>query len=721
MNSLARAASFLLAALLAAACSSPNPTMISSNNDSADPYLWLEDVEGDRALTWVRERNRASEGEITHRPDFESTREQLLQILQSRERIPYVQRAGGQVYNLWTDEKNPRGLLRRTTLADYATRDPHWEPVLDVDALGAAEHVSWVWGGMQCVPASTEAQENRCLVSLSRGGSDAKVYREFDLDRKAFVDGGFTLPEAKSDVAWIDRDTIYVGTDFGAGSMTTSGYPRTFRRWQRGTPLAQAPTVFEVKAGDVAAGVSIEHSPGFETHLFERAIDFFRSENFVLRGDKLVRIDKPELAVLHLNRELMVLELRAPYTAGGKTYPNGAVIATNFEAFLAGDRNFDVLFEPTSTRSLARGGIGFTRSRVLLSIQDNVVGVVEELWREGGAWKRRTVMPPGKGTLWVAPLHHEALANDALAENYWMGYADFLTPDSLFLAHTGSDARELLKQRPKFFDADGMRVEQAFATSRDGTRVPYFIVWPRKPSANGANPTLLYGYGGFQVSMTPSYSAGIGRAWLDRGGVFVMANIRGGGEFGPEWHSAAMKEHKQRSYDDFIAVAEDLVARKITTPAHLGIEGGSNGGLLVGAVMTQRPDLFGAVVCQVPLLDMKRYSKLLAGASWMAEYGDPDKADEWAYIRLYSPYQNVRKDVKYPRALFTTSTRDDRVHPGHARKMVARLTEQGHDVLYFENIEGGHGGAADAKQRAYVTALEISYLWMQLGSSAKAQ
>ena len=411
----------------------------------------------------------------------------------------------------------------------------------------------------------------------------------------------------------------------------------------------------------------------------------------------------------------MLLELRAAYTAGGHTYPSGAVIAIGLDAFLAGDRRFDVLFEPTSTRSLDRGGIAFTRSRVLLTIQDNVVGHIEELWKEGGAWQRRTVTPPGKGALWARPLQREALADDPLAESYWIGYSDFLTPDSLFLARTGTDTRELVKQRPQFFDATGMRVEQAFATSRDGTRVPYFIVWPRGAKADGANPTLLYGYGGYQISMTPSYYAAFGRTWVARGGVLVMSNIRGGGEFGPDWHRAAMKENKQRSYDDFIAVAEDLIGRKVTTPAHLGIEGGSNGGLLVGAAMTQRPDLFGAVVCQVPLLDMKRYSKLLAGASWMAEYGDPDSPEEWAYIRRYSPYHQARPGVKYPRALFTTSTRDDRVHPGHARKMVARLMEQGHDVLYYENIEGGHGGAADAKQRAHLNALEISYLWMQLG------
>ncbi len=716
MMSLSRAG-FVLATALLAACATTTPTMTTASADT-DPYLWLEDVLGDRALAWVRERNALSEGELTRRPEFAATRDQVLEILDSRDRIPYVQRAGGMVYNLWTDEKNPRGLLRRTTLQDYRNAHPRWEPVLDVDELGRKESVSWVWGGMSCVPARTEAAEDRCMVGLSRGGSDAKVYREFDLASTSFVPGGFALPEAKSRLAWIDRDHLYVGTDFGPGTMTRSGYARLVKRWQRGTPLAQAVTVFEVQESDVAASVSIDHSPGFGTHVFERAIDFFGSESFVLQGGKAVRIDRPELASLYLERNLMLLDLRAPYAAGGRNYPSGAVIATDFDAFLRGERKFDVLFEPTATRSLARGGVTLTRSRVLLNIQDNVVGAIDELWREGGAWRRRSVTPPGTGTLWTKSLHHEALENDALAESYWLGYADFLTPDSLYLGQAGTDARALVKQRPAFFDAAGMRVEQLFATSKDGTRVPYFVVWPRNPRQAAAQPTLLYGYGGFQISMTPSYYAAFGRAWVQRGGVLVMSNIRGGGEFGPEWHHAAMKENKQRSYDDFIAVAEDLIARKITTPARLGIEGGSNGGLLVGAAMTQRPDLFGAVVCQAPLLDMKRYSKLLAGASWVAEYGDPDRADEWAYIGRYSPYQQVKPGGRYPRALFTTSTRDDRVHPGHARKMVARLAQQGHDVLYYENIEGGHGGAADAKQRAHLNALELTYLWMQLDPAA---
>jgi prolyl oligopeptidase len=381
-------------------------------------------------------------------------------------------------------------------------------------------------------------------------------------------------------------------------------------------------------------------------------------------------------------------------------------------AFLRGERRFTALFTPSATRSLA--GFTTTRTKVLVSVLDDVAGRIEE-WRPvGERWVRREVAAPFPGTLGVEALHDPLLARDDLAEAYLLTYTDFLTPDSLLLGRTGSDARETLKARPRFFDSQGMRVEQHFARSKDGTRVPYFVVWPPGATADAANPTLLYGYGGFEISQQPWYSDGFGSAWYSHGGVLVVANIRGGGEYGPGWHQAAVKAGRQRSFDDFAAVAEDLIAARITSPRHLGIEGGSNGGLLVGAVMLQRPELFNAVVCQVPLLDMRRYHKLLAGASWMAEYGDPDKTDEWAFIAPYSPYQNVKPGVTLPKVLFTTSTRDDRVHPGHARKMAARMAEQGHGLLYYENIEGGHAGAADNRQRADMMALEFAFLWQQL-------
>jgi prolyl oligopeptidase len=716
----------LIAAAALMACAAPDqkaPTMTDKTaaHTSDDPYIWLEEVMSEKALAWVRERNAQSEKVLKTRADFVPTKAKLLEILDSKEKIPYFNRIGNHFYNLWQDEANKRGLWRRTTLSEYTKAAPQWETVIDLDALGKAEKENWVWGGAACLPAKTDAGTERCIVSLSRGGADAKVQREFDLKTKQFVavdQNAFTLPEAKSSVDWIDRDTVYVSTDFGPGSMTDSGYPRIIKEWKRGTHLTSAKTIYEAAQKDVYVSAVVDHALGFERRFFAKATDFYNTEEFVLQGEKLVKIDKPSDAVFMTYHEWAFLQLRSAYTAGGKTYPAGALIATRFDAFMKGERNFDVLFEPTPTRSLERSGVSFTKSHLLLSILDNVAGKVEELsyvGGESGKWQRREMKAPFPGRLSVSALHDSALANDPFAEHYVMNYADFLTPDSLYLGRAGSDDRDLLKKRPTFFNAQGMKTEQFFVNSKDGTRIPYFVVWPKSVNANAANPTLLYGYGGYQISMQPSYSAAFGANWLEKGGVYVLSNIRGGGEFGPTWHTSATKANKQRSYDDFIAIAEDLIKRKITTPKQLGIMGGSNGGLLVGATFTQRPDLFNAVVCQVPLLDMKRFHKLLAGASWMAEYGDPDKATEWAVISKYSPYQNVKAGVKYPRVLFTTSTRDDRVHPAHARKMVARMMEQGHDVLYYENIEGGHGGAADNEQRANLLALEFSYLWMQLG------
>ena len=679
---------------------------------AADPYLWLEDVQGEKALAWVRERNAESEGLLQARPGFDKLKTSLREVLDSREQIPYVSRRGDWLYNFWRDASNPRGLWRRTTLAEYRKPQPKWETVIDVDALGKAEKENWVWSRSSCLGPDYR----RCLIALSRGGADATVVREFDTVTKTFIEGGFTLPEAKGSVEWIDENNIYVGTDFGAGSLTDSGYPRVIKQWKRGTPLTSAVTVFEGEAKDVASYVSVDKTPGFERTVMGRAVTFYSDELFLLQNGKPVRIDKPADAKLSFWREFVLIELRSDWTIGKRTWPRGALLAGNAAAYLKGERRFDAIFLPSATRSLA--SFGATKSKLLLDVLDNVATRVEE-WQPatqpgGKGWRKRDVKAPYPGSLGVTPLHDPLLKDDPLAEAYFMNVADFLQPDTLQLGRTGSDAREVLKSRPTFYDATGMRAEQRFATSKDGTKVPYFVIWPKGAKADGKNPTLLYGYGGFEVSLTPWYSGAIGRAWTGQGGVYVLANIRGGGEFGPGWHQGAILANKQKSYDDFAAVAEDLIAQKITSPQHLGIQGGSNGGLLVGAVMVQRPELFNAVVCQVPLLDMQRFHKLLAGASWMAEYGNPDKPEDWAFISKYSPYQNVKPGVKMPKVLFATSTRDDRVHPGHARKMAAKMREQGHPLLYWENIEGGHGGAADNGQRAQMMALEYTFLWMQL-------
>ncbi|AVR97383.1 prolyl oligopeptidase family serine peptidase [Pseudoduganella armeniaca] len=667
-----------------------------------DPYLWLEEVDGDAALAWVGERNTVALAELQGDPGYPALRERLQTILDSKERIAYVRKHGQFLYNFWRDAEHVRGLWRRTTLEQYRAGTPQWETVIDLDALAQEEDENWVWQGV----SSLYPDGNRCLISLSRGGGDAAVVREFDVATRRFVTEGFNLPEAKSALAWIDADTVFVSTDFGPGSMTASGYPRIVKQWRRGTPLAAAQTLFEAGPDDLGVGAYKDFTPGHSHQFISRQIDFYSSELFLRDGAALIKIDKPADANAYTVRDQLVVELRSAWTVDGGTYPQGALLAIGLRDFLAGGRQFDTLFQPTATSSL--DGVAATRSTLLLNELDSVRNRLVELRHVDGAWQRRVVATPAFGTLEVAPL------DDIASDQYFLTVNDFLHPTTLYLAETGSDTRLPLRALPGFFDADRLIVEQHHATSPDGTAVPYFVVRGRDIELDGSNPTVLYGYGGFEVSLKPFYSGVTGAAWLSQGGVYVLANIRGGGEFGPRWHQAALKAQRQRAFDDFIAVAEDVIARKLTSPRHLGIMGGSNGGLLVGAAMTQRPDLFGAVVCQVPLLDMRRYSKLLAGASWMGEYGDPDDPAQWDFIQRYSPYHNVQPGTRYPRVLFTTSTRDDRVHPGHARKMVARMQEQGHDVLYWENTEGGHAGAANNDQQARMWALTYTFLRRQL-------
>ncbi len=695
----------LLALLLGpalAASQPPTPTPSVTPVEAADPYLWLEEVESEAALDWVRAQNERSLGELAQGEAFDALQARLLAILESDARIPYVQKMGKYEYNLWTDARNVRGLWRRTSWKEYQEAEPAWETVLDLDALGAAEGESWVWAGASCLPPRYE----RCLVSLSRGGADAEVVREWDMRSMRFVEGGFVAPEAKQSLGWIDQDTLWVASDFGPGSLTDSGYPRTVRRWRRGTPLESAELVFEGQTTDVSVGAWRDHQPGFVRDWIERSPTFYTNERFLLRDGQLLRLDKPDDANASTFREWLLLELRSDWEVGGKVYKAGSLLAARLEAFLAGERRFDVLFDPGPRSSLS--AFAATRRHLILTRLDNVRSRLE-LLRPGRAGWSRAPFPglPELGTV-------SAWGRDPWkSEEVLLTVTDYLTPTALQVVTLGKGAPRTLKQLPAFFDAAGLSVAQHEATSKDGTKIPYFLVRRDDLPLDGKQPTLLYGYGGFEVSMLPRYSGGTGAAWLERGGVYVVANIRGGGEFGPAWHQAALKEHRNKAYEDFAAVAEDLVERGITSPAHLGIMGGSNGGLLMGNMLTDYPQLFKAVVCQVPLLDMKRFNKLLAGASWMGEYGDPDTED-WAYLQRYSPYHKVRADQDLPRVLFMTSTRDDRVHPGHARKMAARMLEQGHDLLYFENIEGGHGGAADNKQAARMWALAYTFLWNEL-------
>ena len=677
--------------------------MTTSALAQEDPYLWLEEVMGDRAISWVKEQNAKSQKLLEASPQFAAIRSKSLEVLNSRARIPAVVKRGDWYYNFWQDEKNVRGLWRRTTLQEYRKPEPKWETVLDLDQLSRDEKENWVWKGSSCLYPNYD----RCLLTLSRGGADAAVVREFDIAAKAFVAGGFQLKEAKGSAAWIDRNTLFVQTDFGPGSSTKSGYPRIVKEWKRGTPLESAKTVFEGKEADISVSAFQNEQKGYTTRQFvRRAVTFFTAEMFLREGDRLTRLDVPLDAQASYAQDMLWVRLKSAWTAGDRSYAQGSLIAINFERFMKGERNFDVLFEPTSRKSLA--GWTLTKNYLILNELDNVKNRLHEVQYKNGKWNRRAITMPGLGTVGATAIDSDE------SDDYFLTVTDYLTPSTLFLARAGGDTREQLKSLPAFFDASPYRVEQFDVASRDGERIPFFVVMNKNTKFDGRNPTLLYGYGGFEVSQLPGYSATVGNAWLNNGGVYVVANIRGGGEFGPRWHQAGLKANRQKVFDDFIAVAEDLIARKITAPRHLAIYGGSNGGLLVGAVATQRPELFRAVLCTVPLLDMKRYHKLLAGASWVAEYGNPDDPKEWEFISKYSPYQNVKAGVKYPKFLFVTSTRDDRVHPGHARKMMARMMEQGHEVMYYENIEGGHAASANNQQLAYRTALQYSFLLNEL-------
>lgn len=672
-----------------------------------DPYLWLEEILGQKALEWVKSQNQESTSKLEAVPVFKSIYEKTLEILNSPARIPYVTIYGNYLYNFWRDAEHPRGIWRRTTIEEYKKKEPQWEVILDIDKLAREENENWVWRGAQLLYPDYE----RALLMLSRGGADAFVMREFDIPSKSFVKDGFQLPEAKSRVAWIDRDTIFVGTDFGPGSLTTSGYPRIVKIWKRGTPLEEAETIYEGKVNSVSAiGYRIFGKEG-NIDLVVESPTFFTSIYYVLKEGKFIKLEiPPDAEIESFFKGNLLIRLKSDWNIDRKIFKQGSVILGKFEEILSGKKNFDLLIEPTEYSSVQ--AIIRTKNYLLVNMLDNVVSKLYRFSFEKDKWSKKEINLGDKGNLSVTSADDER-------DDFLVNYENFLTPSALYLVSAESMKIEKIKSMPEFFDSTSYKVMQFHTFSKDKTKIPYFVVMRKDCQFNGKNPTLLYGYGGFEIALRPSYLSIVGSAWLEKGGVYVIANIRGGGEFGPKWHQAALKKKRHKAFEDFIAVAEDLIKRKITSKDKLGIMGGSNGGLLVGSVSMMRADLFKAVVCQVPLLDMKRYSKLLAGASWIDEYGDPDDPDMWDYIKTYSPYHNVKKDIKYPKIFFTTSTRDDRVHPGHARKMTAKMKDMGHEVYYYENTEGGHAGAANNQQRAYMTALSYSFLYLQLMGEEK--
>jgi prolyl oligopeptidase len=671
--------------------------MAERMHERPDPYLWLEDVEGKEALDWVRAHNGITESALCDAA-FEADKRTLYEISTRPDNIPFITRRRGQLYNFWQDVNHVRGLWRRTTMDEYRQTEPSWETVLDIDALAREEGADWVWKGC----GTLQPEQRYGLVSLSRGGADAVEIREFDLVEKRFVEDGFALPEAKGGAAWLDKDRLLVSTTLGENAATVSGYPRTIRLWRRGSDFMQAPLLFEGDANDIYISASVDLEPGYERTFYRRQITFEEGISYLAQEDGApVLIDLPLDARFDVDKDWLIVKLKSDW----------ALLAISFSRFLAGDRSFEMLFEPGPRRVLS--SFWWTKSRLILTVLDNLAS---QIWlgTPGTDWHLERL----EGLPDTASVHAMSLDASQLerTDEFLLSISSFTEPTKLALM-TEDKRIEVLKEAPAAFDASNVEVTRHEAVSVDGEPIPYYQIGPKDQS--GPRPTVLYGYGGFSVSMTPGYLGGIGKTWLERGNVWVVANIRGGGEFGAAWHKAGMREGKRLSHDDFAAIAQDLVRRGVTTEKQLAAYGGSNGGLLVGNMLTRYPELFGAIWCTVPLLDMRRYTRLLAGPSWVAEYGDPERPEDWAYMAGFSAYQNLEDRQAYPPVLLVTSRRDDRVHPGHARKMAAKLEAMKQPVFFYEPDDGGHG-AANKEQAAFLTALGLAFLRKTLAGEGHA-
>jgi prolyl oligopeptidase len=680
--------------------SKPNPA-----DGSDDPYLWLEEIEGDRAVGWVDAENARTEAELcdnAYRADFDAA----LAILNADDRIPFVGKSGDHLYNFWKDAQHPRGLWRRTTLESYRSAEPDWEVLLDIDALGASEGTAWAFAG-----AARSPDKTRALISLSFNGTDAVEVREFDIAEKRFIAGGFYIPKAKTRTGWLDQNTILFGSALEQADTTVAGYGRVVRRWRRGTPFASAEVVFEVEKQDVAAWFSINRRPTHQRVTYWRALDFTRSDLFVEQqygphaGQRL-RLDLPEEVSISAEADDLLVSPKHAWQVGGQLMPSGALAVINLDRFISGARDFEIVFTPTSTRSLESWVE--TRHGIVLQILDNVRGRVVLAKRSGERWLE-TAVPDLPDNASIGATSFGGEDDPDLGADLQLTMTGFDRPTTTALWN-GGGAPDPLKQASPSFDATGVEVKQCHAIAGDGTQIPYFLIGRNLNASSPPRPTILYGYGGFEVSLTPSYMGIAGKLWLEQGHLYALANIRGGGEFGPSWHLASRKATKHVAHDDFASVARHLAETGVTTPQQLACLGGSNGGLLVGNMLTRYPELFGAVWCSVPLLDMARYTKLLAGQSWIAEYGDPEIPEQWDYIRRYSPYHLASADQNYPPILITTNRTDDRVHPGHARKMAARLEAMGHRVWFNETVAGGHSGAVDNTKQAQNQALGFAFL-----------
>ncbi|MEN8797924.1 MAG: prolyl oligopeptidase family serine peptidase [Flavobacteriaceae bacterium] len=673
---------------------------ITTAQEQDDPHIWLEEIEGEQPLDWVRAENAETVEKLEAYPGFEQLRQKYVGAFNDKDRIAFPTIVGDYVYNLWQDDVNERGLWRRMPLTAYLNNGKEWEVVLDLDKLSAAENKKWVFAGATWLPP-----ENKyCLLSLSDGGTDENVIREFNPETKEFSEDGFMFESSKGGVSWIDQDNVMVSRNFGEGSLTTSGYPRMVKLLQRGEKIENAEKIFETDPDHVGV-FGLSYYDDGKTHLFlYRMITFWESELYYLDGDKFKQVNYPKNAQAQgYHKGQVVLSLQSDWERENATHEQGSLVSFDLIDNLDGQFQVNTIYTPDDKSSYV--GMSGSKDFITINIMEDVQNKLLRYRLEDGVWKGKSLETPTFGSINLMSSSNET--ND-----HFLLYSNFITPRTLF--HADENGMDQVKKLKDFFDASELVIDQHFTTSADGTSVPYFVVRHKDIVLNGKNPTLVYAYGGFGVSVQPSYSYTIGLGWLERGGVYVLANIRGGGEYGPAWHQAGRLEKKQNCYNDFYAVTEDLISRQISSPEHIGAFGWSNGGLMAGVLYTQRPDLFKAVVIGAPLLDMKRYNKLLAGASWMGEYGDPDKEEDWAFIKKYSPYHNLKDSQVYPEVFFVTSTKDDRVHPGHARKMAAKMKAMGHPYWYYETIEGGHGAASTNDQQAFMMASIYSYLSSKL-------
>ena len=671
-----------------------NQSVISSD---LDPYLWLEEVEGKKSLAWVEEQNEETFTRYTETNAFKEKYERIKKELNDDERIPSAYYQNGEMYNFWRDEKNVRGVWRKTSFKSYLKDEPIWENILDIDQLANDEGINWLYKGADCLAP----EYKRCLIRLSDGGTDAVTIREFDLEEKKFVKDGFNTYPSKQNASWINEDQILIGADFGEGSMNESGYPMQVKLWNRGEPLEEAKIFFSGSYKKIFNFPFVSIRPDGKYYGIIEGPTFFSEVLHLFDGEKLIKINLPQMIDIHgFFNESLILSIEEDW----EIFKSGSLLEIIVNSLLANsidESDVKIIFEPDGQRFIS--GVSIGKHQLMVSMLENVNGIITRFLKKDDRWDSKDIEGFQNSTMNI-------YGQDVWSDNSFISVSNFLEPSSIYHASDGADYKKI-KSRKNSIDPEKYRVEQNFVSSADGTSIPYFLISRKGINLDGKNPTILYGYGGFQISKPPSYLGGsIAEYWLNSGGVYVVSNIRGGGEYGPAWHQSALKENRQRAYDDFIAIAIDLIEKGITSKDHLGIEGRSNGGLLVGATFTQSPDLFNAVICGVPLLDMFRYDKLLAGASWVDEYGDPDNPEEWEFIRKYSPYQNLKKGTEYPEVFFYTSTKDDRVHPGHARKMAKKMTDMGSPIVYYENTEGGHAGTSNIDQFSFLLALQLAYL-----------